>query len=627
MSGSNGVARRPGQLAAESERAQIAVWNRTRHPYPTAVPVGRLVAEQARRTPTAPAVIEGHAVLTYGELSKRATRLAHGLRALGVGPDVVVALVVERSALMVLGALGILDAGGAYAPLDPSYPSERLALTLHDLQPAVILTTATIADRLPNRRWPILMLDREASRIAAQPAEVPGGVDGGPTDLAYVIYTSGSSGRPKGVEVTQASLLNLVFWHRRAFAVTPADRATLQSSPGFDAAVWEVWPYLTAGASLEVVEETTRLDPERLRDWIVARGITISFQPTALAERLIALPWPARPALRVLLTGADTLHRHPSPALPFTLVNNYGPTESTVVATSGVVPPRPQPEGRPSIGRPVDNTEIHILDEHLLPVGIGVPGELYISGAGLARGYRHQRELTTRRFVPSPFNGHADARLYRTGDRARWRPDGEIEFLGRADEQIKVRGFRIEPDEIVAALNAHPAVAASAVVAREAAPDERTLVAYVVPATEAEPSPAALLDALRPTLPNYMLPTTFVRLAALPLTAHGKVDRAALPAPDADNTLRDDGWEPARTPVEQRLARILAGLLDVERVGARDNFFLLGGHSLLGTQVIARIRESFGVELSLRTLFDKPTVAALGVEIERAILAKLEPAA
>jgi amino acid adenylation domain-containing protein len=627
MSGPTGVAGHPGHLATQSERARIAAWNQTHQSYPRDILVGRLVAQQAERTPAAPAIVDGDRTLTYGELTTSAHQLGHRLRALGVGPDVAVALVAERSAHMVAAALGILAAGGAYAPIDPAYPPDRLAHILHDLQPAVVVSTARIAERLPEGPWRVVTLDGSAEETTAQPSVPPPSVDLAPTHLAYVIYTSGSSGQPKGVEVTHGSLLNLIFWHRRAFAVTPADRASLQSSPGFDAAVWEVWPYLTAGACLDVVDEATRLDPERLRDWLVARGVTLTFQPTALAERLIALPWPSGCALRVLLTGADTLHRYPTATLPFTLVNNYGPTEGTVVATSGVVSPDAQGEGQPTIGRPIDNTQIHILDEQLVPVAVGSVGELYLGGAGLARGYRNRRELTAHRFVPSPFNGHAGARLYRTGDRARWRADGQIEFLGRADEQIKIRGFRIEPAEIVAALDALPGVAASAVIAREASDGERMLVAYVVPATTPPPTPETLLDALRPTLPDYMLPTSFVRLAALPLTAHGKVDRAALPAPDADNSLRGDGWEAPRTAIEERLAHILAGLLDVDRVGAHDNFFLLGGHSLMGTQVIARVREAFAVELSLRTLFDKPTVAALGAEIERLILAKLDAAA
>jgi amino acid adenylation domain-containing protein len=613
--------------ATPGELARIAGWNQTYRAFPDEVPVARLVAEQVERTPAAAAVIDGDGALTYRELAARANQLAHTLRTLGVGPDIVAALIVERSAQMVIGALGILTAGGAYAPLDPAYPSERLAHILGELQASVVVTTASIAGRLPDGPWPVVTLDGEPGRFVAQPSEAPAGIQLQPENLAYVIYTSGSSGRPKGVEITQGSLLNLIFWHRRAFAVTPADRATLQSSPGFDAAVWEVWPYLSAGACLDVIDDATRLDPERLRDWLIARGITITFQPTALAERLLALPWPSSCALRVLLTGADTLHRYPVAALPFTLVNNYGPTEGTVVATSGVVSPEATGEGRPAIGRPIDNTEIHILDERLRPVALGSAGELYIGGAGLARGYRNRHDLTADRFVLSPFNGHAGARLYRTGDRARWRTDGQVEFLGRADDQIKIRGFRIEPAEVVTALDALPGVAASAVVAREAEDGEQALVAYVVPAGTPPPTAQALRDGLRPTLPDYLVPTTFVRLDALPLTQHGKVDRAALPPPDADNTLRADEWAAPRTAVEERLAGILAGLLDVGQVGAHDNFFLLGGHSLMGTQVIARVRDAFGVELSLRTLFDRPTVAALGTEIERAILAKLDAAA
>jgi acyl-CoA synthetase (AMP-forming)/AMP-acid ligase II/acyl carrier protein len=455
------------------------------------------------------------------------------------------------------------------------------------------------------------------------------------------------------VQITHDSLLNLVFWHRRAFAVTAADRATQLAGPSFDATVWELWPYLTGGASVYLPDEETRSAPVRLRDWLVAQGITISFLPTALAERVMALEWPPQTALRILLTGADTLHHYPSPDLPFVVVNNYGPTECTVVATSGPVPPtasvtgatpprarsvgaahaRAQPSGRahvsgperpPSIGRPIANTEVYILDDHLQPVPIGVPGELHIGGVGLARGYLNRPALTAEKFIPNPFSAEGGARLYKTGDQACYLPDGQIAFVGRIDDQIKIRGYRIEPNEIVAVLNRHPAVQMSLVVAREDTPGERRLVAYVVPTPGAQPSARALRGFLGTQLPDYMIPTAFVRLEAMPLTANGKVDRAALPAPDAANTSGDGAFVAPRTPVEQRVAGIVAGLLGLEQIGMDDNFFLLGGHSLLGAQIIARVGDTFGVDLPLHILYDAPTVAELAAEIERVVLATLE---
>ena len=346
--------------------------------------------------------------------------------------------------------------------------------------------------------------------------------------------------------------------------------------------------------------------------------------PTALAERLILLDWPEDTKLRFLLTGADTLHHYPRSRLPFTLINNYGPTEATVVATSGAILPHSHPNGRPSIGRPIDNTQIYILDESLASVPIGTVGELYIGGAGLARGYVNSPELTARRFVPDPFSDRPGARLYRTGDLARFLPDGQIAYVGRADNQIKIRGYRIEPDEIVSVLNAHPAVQASAVVAREDGTGNLRLLAYLVMNDHPAVSIGELRSLLLARLPDYMVPALFVRLHALPLTSNGKLDRDALPPPDKTNMLQDQEHAPPRTALEKKMSALVAKLLGLERVGVDDNFFLIGGHSLFGTQLIARIRDSFGVDLPLRSIFDSPTPAQLAQEIERLIVARLD---
>jgi amino acid adenylation domain-containing protein len=578
--------------------------------------VPQTLASQASETPDALAVTDSTLTLTYRELDRRADRLADALRAFDVGPDTVVAICLDRSAAFVVAALGVLQAGAAYLPLDPATPPERLAFMLRDASPRVTITDLRVDGCLPSGTWPRLDV-HEAMARPGRPAvrhDVPK-----EEHLAYVIYTSGSTGRPKGVEITHGSLANLVAWHRRAFGVTADDRATLYASPAFDAAVWEIWPYLVSGASVHLPPDAVRTDPEALRDWLVAQSITIGFVPTPIAERLIALPWPMWTSLRTLLTGADTLHRYPPEGLPFTLVNNYGPTECTVVTTSGPVEPEPFGETLPTIGRPIDNVDVLVLDEALRPVPPGAAGELYIGGAGLARGYRGRPDLTAERFVPHP--DEPGARLYRTGDRARLLGDGRVAFLGRVDDQLKIRGYRVEPDEIAAALGAQPGVAACSVVARDDG-GERRLVAYVVPAAGAALGREALATALRGSLPDYMVPATFVTLSALPLTISGKVDRAALPAPDATNTLRDGDVVAPRTEVETELAAIVSSLLGVDEVSVQDNFFLLGGHSLLGTQLIVRVRDVFGVELSLRTLFDAPTIADLAAEIERARLAE-----
>ncbi|PYT21859.1 MAG: non-ribosomal peptide synthetase, partial [Acidobacteria bacterium] len=393
---------------------------------------------------------------------------------------------------------------------------------------------------------------------------------------------------------------------------------------GFDAAAWELWPYLATGASVHMADEVTRSSAELLRDFLLARKLTISFVPTPLAERMLTLEWPNQTPLRILLTGGDTLHHYPPVNLPFMLVNNYGPTECTVVATSAPVLSDKRSAALPHIGRAIANTEIYLLDEGLRPVPPGAPGEIHIGGAGLARGYRSRPDLTGEKFIPNPFSAEPGSRLYKTGDLGHLLPDGNIAFLGRVDDQIKIRGYRIEPNEIVSALDQHSDVRESLVVAREDGQGDKRLVAYVVLTPDSRTSAAALRDSLRQHLPEYMLPAAFVRLDAFPLTPHGKIDRAALPEPTVENTLGNDSVEAPVSPVEERLTGILKTLLSVEQVGVDDNFFQMGGHSLLGAQVIAHVRDAFGVEVSLRSLFDHPTVREMCAEIELLIFAKLE---
>ncbi len=606
-----------------------------------------MVAQRAAENPNGLAVAGAQEELSYAELDQRANRLANYLRANGVERNVVVGLYLDRTPAMVVAALAILKAGGAYVPLDPIHPVERLAFMLRDAGAGLVVSKTRWAEGFPAGEWRMVTLDGDSERISAQSDAAPESGVGG-EDLAYIIYTSGSTGKPKGVELIHSGLANLVGWHRRAFQVTAADRASAQSALGFDAAVWEMWSYLGCGASLHLADESARNDAAALRDWMVARRITISFAATVMAEQLLRLDWPAGTALRFLLTGADTLKVYPSARLPFVLVNNYGPTECTVVSTSGVVPvgtPASQASlshtslshtsltqtsmnqtstnQAPSIGRAIDGVEIYILDEQRRPVSDGVAGEIYIGGAGLGRGYRNRPDLTVERFVANPFSSVPGARLYRTGDLARWLPNGEIVFLGRLDEQVKVRGYRVEPTEVSTVLGQHPAVEASVVVATEDAPGEKQLVAYLVLAPGATVSATALREYLRQRVPDYMVPAAFVAIPSLPVTEQGKLNRAALPAVNG-NRLSDEAYVAPRTLVEEELVKILAPLLKLNRVGVNDNFFLLGGHSLLGTQVIARVSESFGVDLTLLKLFDHPTVAEMSAEIENLILAKVE---
>jgi amino acid adenylation domain-containing protein len=597
-------------------RGTSAEWNDIEGEYSRQKCIGELVGERAAANPRALAVRHASISLSYGELEAKANQLARHLLSLGLTHETPVGLCLGHSIDFVVGALAILKAGGAYLPLDPTYPLDRRLLMLKDAGAGFLITDSTQLPYLANGPWKIVSADDHAQAIAqnsttAPPVLVKSG------DLAYLIYTSGSTGLPKAVEITHGSLLNLISWHQRTFGVTAGDRAPFMAAVSFDAAVWEIWPYLTAGASLHLLEDRSIYTaPESLRDWLVEKKITIGFIPTPLAERMIRLEWPADTALRIMLTGADTLHEYPSLKLPFRLVNNYGPTESTVVATSGYVDSANRPAIVPSIGKPIDNIQIYILDEHFQPVPPGTLGEIYIGGSGLARGYRNRPDLTAERFVPNPLSGDPEARIYRTGDFGSYLQDGQIAFAGRADDQLKIRGHRVEINEIVAVLGRHPAVQSNTVVAQEDKQGNKYLVAYIVARPGHDLNSRGLREFLRSFLPEYMVPAMFVRLEKLSLSAHGKVDRHALPVPDAANTLRDEAFTSPRTALETEVGKIITDLLNAPELGVNDNFFLLGGSSFLGVQVIARVREKFGVEVPLRDLFERPSVAELAAQID-----------
>lgn len=588
--------------------------------------VDELVALQAAANPEAMALSYASHTISYQELNERADAMALVLRGLGVGPEVVVGICAQRSPAMVIGALAILKSGGAYLPLDPMNPAGRLALMVKDAQISVLVTGPGGEQRLSGGAWPTIRLD-DGGRIIDAPVltrPIDARAQTIPKTLAYVIYTSGSTGDPNGVEVTHGNLLNLVHWHQEAFQVTRASRTSQNASVGFDAAVWEIWPCLAAGGSVHIPAEQVIRDPELLRNWLVTEGITISFVPTPMAEVLLSLKWPVHTALRTMLTGADTLRRYPPMGLPFELVNNYGPTECTVVATSGRILSEEAKNVLPSIGRPITNTQVYILDEAGKPLPVGTEGELYIGGAGVVRGYRNRPDLTAKRFVADTFGAQPGGRLFKTGDIARLLPDGELAFVRRMDDQIKVRGFRIEPNEIAAVLNQYPRVRQGVVVARETVEAGKHLVGYVVPTPDGAPSLSELRDFLRARLPDYMVPDIFVTLESLPLSTNGKINRSELPAPSEANTLRDAAFTAPRNDLEKKVAGILGGLLGVEGVGVDANFFDLGGHSLVGAQLIARIRSVFGVEMKLRALFEGPTVAKVAAEIQRLLVLKQE---
>ncbi|HEX6038685.1 non-ribosomal peptide synthetase, partial [Longimicrobium sp.] len=611
--------RRLAMLSAEERARVLDAWSRADAAYPEASCIHHLVEARAAGSPDAPAVTCEGESLTYAELNARANRLAHHLRALGIRPDARVALCVERGPGMLVGLLGILKAGGAYVPLDPAYPADRLEFMLADSAPAAVLTQGRLRDRVAGAGVPVLELDAAAPAWADESAADPVVAGLTPAHLAYVIYTSGSTGRPKGVMVAHETLSNLVHWHCAAFGVGPGTRSSSVASLGFDAATWEIWPPLASGGEL-ALPGRGRVDPDDVLDWWDGQSLDVSFLPTPLAEYAFSRGVP-RGTVRTLLVGGDRLRRVPAD-LPFRLVNNYGPTETTVVATSGDV----RGPGTPDIGRPVGNARTYLLDGAGEPVPAGAAGELYVGGAQVARGYLGRPGLTAERFVPDPFGGEAGARMYRTGDLCRWTAEGTLDFVGRTDHQVKVRGFRIEPGEVEARLAEHPGVREAVVLVREDAPGQARLVAYVTGDGGADAE--ALRAHVGQALPAHMVPAAYVWLERLPLTPNGKVDRRALPAPEGD-AFAARAYEAPVGETEQALAGIWAEVLGTGRVGRHDDFFGLGGHSLVAVQVISRVRQALGVEAALGQLFTHPVLADFARELggaARAALPPIEPA-
>ncbi|HEV7369245.1 amino acid adenylation domain-containing protein [Arenibaculum sp.] len=596
-------------LLGEAERHRLLVeWNRTEAAYPQERCIHELFEAQAKLHPDAPAVTFEGRSLSYGALNARANRLARHLRTLGVGPDRLVAIRAERSPEMVVALLAVLKAGGAYLPLDPSYPAERLAFMLADAAPVAVVTDGSLGT--PSVPVPVVDLGAEASWAGLPDTDLDrGGLT--PRNLAYVIYTSGSTGTPKGVMVEHAGLVNLVLWTRDAFGFGPKDALLLKTPFSFDASVWEFFSPLATGARLVLARPGGHMDPEYLASVIREERVTVvQFVPSVLQLFLDREEAAACAGLTDVFCGGGeltpALARHLRSALPRTRLHNvYGPTEATVDAAAWTIEPAdPVEEGRIPIGRPVANTRIYLLDERMEPVPTGVAGEIWIGGAGVARGYLNRPELTGQRFVASPFV--AGDRLYRTGDLARRRPDGSLEFLGRNDFQVKVRGFRIELGEIEARLLEHPGMREAVVLARE-----DRLVAYYAAAPGVEPE--ALRARLASVLPDYMVPAACVRLDALPLTPNGKPDREALRAiPDRDARSGQVNLANPRDHVEMALYRIWKDLLIEPRIGIRDSFFSLGGTSISAIKMAHQVGRKFGVSVPVRQIISHPTIEALG---------------
>ena len=612
------------KLLSQAERQQLLVgFNQTYRPYPSEQYIHELFEEQVARTPEAVAVVFEDRQLSYGELNAHANQLAHHLIALGIRPDDRVGICMERSLEMVVGLLGILKAGGAYVPLDPSDPAQRLAYVLEDSAPVAVLTQAAVRGGLPALDVPVLMLELQdrASMIAREPKHNPDARASGLTssNLAYVIYTSGSTGLPKGVMVEHRNVLRLVINNYYA-QIAATDCVAHCANPAFDASTWEIWSALLNGAKLLVIPQSILLDSKCFNRALIEGGVTALWLTVGLFNQYVDVIDAALGRLQYLLIGGDALdprtvarilsNGHP----PRHLINGYGPTETTTFASTFEIYRLADDERSISIGRPIANTQIYILDARGEPVPIGVTGEIHIGGEGVARGYLNRPELTAQRFVADPFSKALDARMYKTGDLGRWRSDGNIEFLGRNDFQVKVRGFRIELGEIEARLAACPGVHEAVVLAREDSAGGKRLVAYVTEHPGAELSPTLLRSQLSTVLPEYMVPSAFVILETFPLTPNGKLDRNALPAPD-QTAVASAGYQAPVGQVEQAIAQIWQTLLGLPRIGRDDNFFELGGHSLVALRLVARVASTFGVKIGVAALFASPTLRAFAIRV------------
>jgi amino acid adenylation domain-containing protein len=623
-------------LLTATERHQLLVeWNDTFAEYPFDKCVHQLFEAQVEQTPDAVAVVFENQQLTYAQLNAQANRLAHFLVEQGVGPDTTVTLLVERSIDFLSAMMAVFKAGGAYLPIDPHHPAQRLCQVLQQSQTSLVLAASkfdsvvsqALGD-LPSGKRPQVLVIEELLEQQQSEENLP--VCCTPSNLAYVIYTSGSTGVPKGAMVEHRGMLNHLYAKIWDLKLTDADTVAQTARQSFDISVWQFLAALLVGGRVHIFNDEAAADPTQLLKQVKGQGISIlEIVPSLLRMMLeqITLSGANRPnlsALRWLLLTGESLPPQLCrqwldyyPGIP--MLNAYGPTECSDDVTHYPIyqPPAPEALNIP-IGRAVANTQLYVLDSQLQPVPIGVSGELYVGGMGVGRGYLNNAERTSEVFIPDLFAQKPGARLYKTGDKARYLSDGNIEFLGRLDHQVKIRGFRIELGEIEAVLAQYPEVRETVVIAWEDQPDDKRLVAYVVPNQEVETQHFLSLVRrfLKEKLPDYMIPSAFVMLKALPLTPNGKVDRRALPAPDTSQRSLEEGFVVPRTASEEILAAIWAEVLGVERVGIHDNFFELGGNSLLATQVISRLREAFHVELPLRSLFEEPTVAYLSESIE-----------
>lgn len=623
-----GIVANPNQVIEKlpiltvAEENQFFEWNNTQTEYPQNLCIHQLFAEQVEKTPDAVAVVFENEYLTYQQLNQKANQLAHYLQKLGVKPEVLVGICVERSLEMIVGILGILKAGGAYVPLDPAYPQERLTLMLEDANLSLLLTQQRLKEYLPQNQHQTIYLDADWQLISQESQE---SLETKATDknLAYVIYTSGSTGKPKGVLVQHISLVNYTVSACRNYQINSGDRILQFASICFDAAAEEIFPCLVQGATLILRTDAMLASIPDFLNQCQKWQITVLDLPTAfwhqmmgeLLEQSIQLPEHLR---LVIIGGEKALSKYLAiwnrcVDTKVQLINSYGPTETTIVATiSNLSHHQSKAElSSVSIGRAIHNTQVYILDSHLQPTPIGIPGELYIGGLGIARGYLNQPQLTAEKFIPNPFSQQPGTSLYKTGDLASYLPNGEIEIIGRVDYQVKIRGFRIELGEIEARLNQHPHVKEAVVKVWEDEQGDKRLVGYVSFQLKPELTVGELRSFLREQLPEYMIPSAFVILAALPLTPNGKIDRRVLPAPEKLRPELAANYIIPQTKIEQAIANIWQKALNIEKIGIHDNFFELGGHSLLMLKVHSELRKIFGTDLSMLDLFRYPTISSL----------------
>jgi amino acid adenylation domain-containing protein len=581
--------------------------------------VSQRVWSQALQNPHGTACVFRDKQISYGQLVQASLRISEGFkRELHGRRGCPIALCTDNPYHMIVAAIAAWDLGCPYLPVSPSYPGERLRHMFVEAQAPLVAVSEASSSCLPAGPWAEIGINRVLTG-SADPRT--GGYGGNPNigaeDLAYVIYTSGSTGKPKGVAVTHANLNNLIAWYLKTFDVTSEDRATQVMALTSDVSAIEIWPHLERGVPIYFPERATYLDPSLLRNYIVANEITLCQAPMLLAEQLLMLDWPGATRLRFLQTGGEALQTFPSSELPFKVVNNYGPTECTVVSTSGIVAPADGP-AQPSIGCPITGVEVFLLDSNFQLVPPGEPGEIFIAGAGVSAGYIGRPDLTKESFVTK--TSLSTSRLYRTGDIARELPNGHFVFGGRIDDQIKLRGHRLEPAEITFALRKHPAIRAAAVTTIGSG-IRKQLVAYVV--VTADVTVEDLRTHLKVYLPDYMIPELFVRIAHVPTTTHGKADVSALPVPNASNLMNmGHSSADAMTQIQMEIASLLCRLLERSGMSLQDNFFRLGGNSLLAARVVAGLRQRFGVDVPLRTVFECPTLAGLSVEVEKRIVEK-----